>query len=81
MKRIMNDVALATILYVVSGYRKVRITDLENIFDDKTSTVIYEGMLMDWRYMDRPYSVEHAKVRGIYADGDVLCIELCMKLD
>lgn len=90
MKRIANDVALATILYFVGGLQKIKVIDL----DRKTrysynyinrncgeGKVIFDGMLKDKRYDTFDYKHEHAKIVGIETDGDVLVLYICTEDD
>ena len=75
MKRIANDVALQTLLYVIGGLRKIRVIDVKNTWTHEFE-VVYEGLYKDWSYLDRSYKIEHSAVHGLYAEDDVLVIEL-----
>lgn len=83
MKRIMNDVALATISYVMNPHQKVRIVDFETrdaMYHNRVrcGNVVYEGTvygLSDYRlgkYTD-------AKVYGMSIDDDVIVFDVMTK--
>lgn len=94
MKRIAENVALATVLYSVSGTQKIRIIDRESIWADNT-TLVYEGAAIDFSVIHSTqelsefmrvhkvsfYDLEHAAIHGFAAIGDVLQITLQTNAD
>ena len=82
MKRIYNDIPLASVLYTVGGLQKLRLIDANNEHEaiNDVGETVFEGDVKDahkvlhWKY-------EYAKVRGIKAVGDVLQITLYTKYE
>ena len=84
MKRIANNVALATILYTVGGYQKIRIVDsLSPINGGTPSECLYEGLKKDIYKVDgyKYYKWERSAVYTTEIDGDTLVFRLCMRWD
>lgn len=84
MKRIMNDVALQTVLYLVGGLQKVRIIDKDNWWYATEPTVkendrvVFEGLYKDADIRDLE---RHTKITSIQTDNDTLVILICTKSD
>lgn len=84
MKKIMNNVALQTVLYVVSGLQKVRIIDKGNWWYESEPTVgendrvVFEGLYKD---ANIPSMERHTKVTGVHTDNDTLIILICTNND
>lgn len=73
MKRIANDVALATICYCIKGTQTIRIVDFPNEYalnNNKDGAVVYEGFLGDAMYNYRFSKFFDSKVHGIEFDED-----------
>lgn len=77
MKRVANNVALQTLLYVVGGNQKIRIEDREtNQQTGRTHKVVFEGHEKDWCFLDRRDRELHATVHAIETDGDTLVFRI-----
>lgn len=75
MKRIANDVAVATVLYTISGLQSVKIIDYSTQYDcdyNKNGEVVYDGLVKDlYGYKMAKYT--EAKVQGIsIVDGTIV---------
>lgn len=84
MKRIANEVALQTVLYVIGGLQKIRVIDYKNEHEAQTRgdhTEIFNGLYKDRKYDTFNYKQEHAAVRSIEPDGDELVIGICTMTD
>ena len=84
MKRIANEVALQTVLYVIGGLQKIRVIDYKNEYEAQTRgdhTEIFHGLYKDKTYDTFNYKQEHAAVRSIEPDGDELVIGICTVTD
>ena len=79
MKRVMNEVALQTLLYVVGGLEKIRIKDYANSYAammDGKHSIVYEGLMKD-SSRALLHKHEYARVRGIDVKDGVLEIGIC----
>lgn len=83
MKKIMNDVAVQTICYVVNGLQKIRIVDYENTYNctfDRNGVVVCEGLLKD--FLDYKYcKYFEAKCYGLGLDGDTMVFSIITKFE
>lgn len=73
MKRIANDVALATICYCIKGTQTIRIVDFPNDYAlsfGKDGAIVYEGCLGDAMYNYKYSKFFDSKVYGIEFDED-----------
>jgi hypothetical protein len=73
MKRIANDVALATICYCIHGTQRIRIVDFPDeyaLIYKKDGAVVYEGFLGDAMYSYKYSKYFDSKVHGIEFDED-----------
>lgn len=88
MKRIMNDVAVQTVCYTISGKQKIRIVDYENEYDctfRKNGKVVFDGVLYDgsgddlhnWKYI----KYRESKVHGISLDVDTIVFDVFTKYE
>ena len=86
MKRIANNVCIATLLYTVSGKQNIRIIDCNDpVYRENGSECIYSGTVSDLRKgLETPYSyykVERARICAIEIDDDYLVLSICMRRD
>ena len=88
MKRIMNDVAVQTVCYTISGNQKIRIIDYETDYDctfRKNGKVVFDGVLYNgsgddlsnWKYT----KYMESKVHGISLDGDTIVFDVFTKFE
>lgn len=89
MKRIMNDVAVQTLLYTTPKQQQIKIVDLEvhPAYDDTKKETVYEGEndLNSWNWS----KILKSKIVGWYtetcrvgeSEGTRLVIEICTKQD
>lgn len=73
MKRIANNVALATVLYVIGGTQKIRIYDGRDAWH--TGELVFDGLLKDSAgRLCRKH--EAAAIHRISIDGDTMVFDL-----
>ena len=84
MKRIANDIALQTILYLIGGLQKIRVFDYKNEYEISVGgarTEVFSGQYKDTNLDTFNYKQLHAKVRKIMPSGDELVIGICTAAD
>lgn len=83
MKRIANDVAVATICYVLSGLQKIKIVDYESTYActyNKNGTVVYEGIVANaFGYKYSKYF--ESKCYDLNLDGDTMVFSIITKFE
>lgn len=80
MKKISNDVALKTILYIIKGTQKIKVIDFKKRYENTTNgehKVVFEGFFKDVNYDTFNYWQERASIFSIIPDNDVLVIGIC----
>lgn len=78
MKRIANNVALQSLLYVVGGLQRVRVVDYKNTWTKEIDHVVFDGLYKDARFS---WQEEHCKIVSVDADGDTLVIGISTRED
>lgn len=83
MKRIANKVALATVLYTVGGFQKIRVIDsLSPIMGGTPAEFLYEGFAKDfYKVGGMVYKWERSQVHTTEIDGDTLVFRICTRWD
>ena len=83
MKRIANNVAVATVLYTISGLQAVKIIDYPTQYDCsicKNGEVVFDGLEKDLLgYKMIKYT--HAKVEGIRIENGTIVFDVCTKYE
>ena len=83
MKRIANNVAVATVLYTISGLQAVKIIDYPTQYDcsmSKNGEVVFDGLvkdLLDYKMI----KYTHAKVQGIIIENGIIVFEVFTKYE
>ena len=83
MKRIANDVAVATVLYTIGGLQSVKIVDYPTQYDcdySKNGTVVYDGLAKDL-YGYRMAKYTDAKVQGIKIEDGAIVFDVLTKFE
>lgn len=84
MKRVANNVALQTVLYIIGGLQKIRVIDYENEYEASVRgkhKEIFRGQYKDKSFDTFNFKQERAAVRSIQPDGDELIIGICTARD
>lgn len=83
MKRIANDVAVATICYVISGLQKIKIVDYESTYacsNNKNGVVVYEGTVAN--SLGYKYSKYfESKCYGLDLEDDTIVFSVVTKFE
>lgn len=83
MKRIANDVAVATICYVMYGSQKIKIVDYESTYacsNKKNGVVVYDGTVLDsLGYKYTKYF--EAKCYGLEVEDDKIVFSVVTKFE
>ena len=83
MKRIANDVAVATVLYTISGLQAVKIVDYPTEYDcsfGRNGVVVFDGLEKDlYDYKMTKYT--HAKVQGIRIENGTIVFDVFTKYE
>lgn len=82
MKKIYESVPLATVLYLIGGLQNIKIVDYKNSYqamERGDGKVVFEGLFKDAPIFSNRQ--DHAKVRGIDANGDQIRIAISTEAD
>lgn len=83
MKRIANDIAVASVLYTISGLQKIKIIDYPTQYDcsnRKNGAVVFDGFEKDtYGYKLAKYT--EAKVYGIRIEDDAIVFDVFTKFE
>lgn len=86
MKRIANDVAVQSILYVIGGFQEIKIIDYKDtweLFSDEEctkGTVVYSGLVKDISHF-KLWKIVESKCYGIIVKDNVLIFQIFMRIE
>lgn len=83
MKRIYNDIAVASVLYTIGGLQRVKIIDYPtqyDCFNRQNGTVVFDGLEKDlYCYQMAKYT--EAKVYGTRIEDDALVFDVFTRFE
>ena len=80
MKKIYNKIPLASVLFTLGGFNKIRVVDYTDRSyrqgGDSAKRVVFEGLCKD-AYRKLGYIHERAELLGMDLIGDTIQFEIC----